>query len=289
MPLIPLTALVMLAFAANSLLNRLAVGAGQIDPLSFALIRVLSGAVTLALLVRWQRGQFPTLTGRLLGIAALTTYLIGFSLVYQRLEAGAGALILFGLVQLTMFTGALCQGEPVPPLRWLGAGLAFGGLALLLWPDAGAGVSLTHGLMMALAGMGWGAYSLAGRGQTDALGATAANFAGSVPLVAGIWLAVTGLGTSGAFAQPFRIVLAVVAGAVTSGLGYALWYRILPRLGSGRAASAQLTVPLLASLGGVALLGEPVGWRFGLASLLVLGGVTLAMRNGRALGVLSQK
>lgn len=276
-------ALTMLAFAANSVLNRLAVGSGAMDAVSFALVRVLSGAVVLALLVLWQSGGLPRVRGRWPGVLALTTYLLGFSLAYRGIDAGAGALILFGLVQLTMFGAALWVGEAVPRSRWVGAGLAFAGLALLLWPGAEARISLTHALLMAGAGIGWGVFSLIGRGESDALGATAASFLGAAPLIGAIWLVAAGPG-----AEAIGIGLAAVAGAVTSGLGYALWYHILPGLGRTRAAAAQLTVPVLAALGGALWLAEPLGWRFGIAALLVLGGVALALRSA-ATGDGSQK
>lgn len=270
--LFALLALAMLAFAANSVLNRMAVGAGHIDALGFTAVRVIAGVVTLAALMQARGTAWPGLKGRLPGVLGLTTYLLGFSLAYQSLDAGAGALILFGCVQLTMFAGALLYREAVPTSRWMGAAVAFGGLVLLLWPGAGAANSLPHALLMVGAGIGWGVYSLAGRGQPNALAATAANFLGSVPLIAGLWL-LMGDGS----AQPLGIALATLSGAITSALGYALWYSILPALGSSRAAVAQLTVPVLAAAGGALLLQEPIGLIFILAATIVLSGVALAL------------
>ncbi len=282
MRLILLTAVTMIAFAGNSLLNRMAVGAGEIGPVAFAQIRLVAGAAMLLALVAVRAGTrggalWPGRRGRLVGAAALLTYLFGFSLAYGALDAGAGALILFGMVQITMFAGAVLAREPVPGLRWLGAGVAFGGLVLLLAPGGAVG-SVWHAGAMAIAGVGWGIYSLSGRGQGDALGATAWNFALAVP--AGL-LAGAVLPGGGGVVTAAGAMLAVVSGAVTSGLGYALWYTILPSLGAGRAGVAQLTVPVLAALGGALWLGEPVGLRLVLAGGLVLGGVALALRAAR--------
>jgi drug/metabolite transporter (DMT)-like permease len=278
MRLFLLTALAMTAFAGNSLLNRLAVGGGGIGAADFAGMRLVAGAVALLALV-WWRGRargvpvWPGTRGRAVGSAALLTYLFGFSLAYGGLDAGVGALILFGMVQVTMFAGALIAGEAVPARRWAGAGLALAGLAGLLVPGAAGGVSLLHAGFMAAAGAGWGVYSLSARGQTDALAATAWNFALALPGgLALVWLL---RGT--AEATSAGLGLAVLSGVVTSGLGYALWYAILPRLGAARAGVAQLTVPVIAALGGAALLGEPVSLRFALAAAVVLGGVALAL------------
>ena len=277
MRLFLLTALTMLAFAANSVLNRWAVGPGHIGAVEFAVIRLVSGAVMLAVLVLWQRGglAWPGKRGRVAGVLGLSAYLLGFSLAYRGLDAGTGALVLFGTVQVTMFAGALASREAVPGRRWLGAALALGGLALIAAPGAVALVPLA---LMAAAGVGWGLYSLAGRGASDPLAATAWNFLLSVPLVLPLGLALGVAAPDG-----LGVALAVVSGAVTSGLGYALWYAILPRLGAARAAVAQLTVPVIAALGGAVLLAEPPGLRFWLAAALVLGAVALASLPYRGL------
>jgi drug/metabolite transporter (DMT)-like permease len=269
MRLFLLTSLTMLAFAGNSVLNRMALADGLIDPLPFAAVRVIAGATVLALLAM-ARGRFwQGWAGRVPGVGGLSFYLIGFSLAYVALDAGSGALILFGAVQITMFAGAVLAAEPVPARRWMGAGVAFLGLVILLAPTAGA-PSPWHALLMASAGIGWGIYSLAGRRQTDALAATAANFVLAVPVLL-VALMIAGWG------QPTLtgIGLAILSGAVTSGLGYALWYALVPKLGAARAGLAQLTVPLLAAGAGLLILDEQVGWRFALAAMLVLGGVIL--------------
>lgn len=272
-----LTALAMAAFAANSVLNRMAVAQAGMDPVDFAVLRLIAGAAALALLVLLRRGPvWPGWAGRGAGVFGLLLYLFGFSMAYVDLAAGVGALILFGMVQITMFGGAILAREAVPVPRWLGAGLAFAGLVWLVSP-AGQAVAMGPAALMAAAGIGWGVYSLAGRAARDPLAATAANFCLAVPvvLVVALWrldlAALTGLGVG----------LALVSGAVTSGLGYALWYAIVPQLGAARAGVAQLSVPILAALAGALVLGEPLGWRFIVAAVVVLGGVALASLSGR--------
>ena len=271
-----LTALTMLAFAGNSLLNRFAVAGAAMDPASFAFVRVLAGAAMLAILLGWRNrcaGQplVPRVTRSVLpGVIGLTTYLAGFSLAYLQLDAGPGALILFGAVQITMFAGAVLQGQTLSPLRLLGAGIAFAGLLILLWPSA-VPLPFWSTLAMVAAGIGWGVYSLAGGGKADALAKTALNFTLAVPVMLFLWWL---MGSAPLQGPGFGF--AVVSGAVTSGLGYALWYAVLPDLGAQRAAVAQLTVPVIAAAGGAIWLTEGVGWRFVLACVLVLGGIALA-------------
>lgn len=268
MKLLVLTVVVMVAFAANSVLNRMAVGAGAIGAVEFAVVRLTAGAVVLLALVALRgRGWRGASVG---GVVGLAVYLFGFSLAYGHLEAGTGALVLFGVVQVTMFAGALWAGEAVPGRRWAGAALALAGLVVLVAP---AGGGWTGFAAMAAAGVGWGIYSLAGRGARDALAATAGNF--GLALGPGVLVAVV-VGVDLGAASGYGLGLAVLSGAVTSGLGYALWYAVLPSLGAGRAAVAQLTVPLIAAAGGAVLIGEAVGWRFAVACLLVLGGVAWA-------------
>jgi drug/metabolite transporter (DMT)-like permease len=267
-----LTTLTMIAFAANSLLNRQAVGTGGMDPSSFALIRVVAGAAVLATLASLRAGPRSTASsaGVVSGVVGLTLYLAGFSLAYISLDAGTGALILFGTVQITMFTGAALRGQALSAARAAGAALAFAGLLILLWPGD-TPVAVWPVLAMVSAGLGWGIYSLAGSGVANPLGRTALNFAFATPLIALLWWAMGAAVLTGP-----GLWLAVVSGAVTSGLGYALWYAILPALGAQRAAVAQLTVPVIAALGGAVLLGETLGLRFAVACAFVLGGVALA-------------
>jgi drug/metabolite transporter (DMT)-like permease len=281
-----LTFVAMLAFAANSVLGRMAIGAGVIDPLTFGLVRLAAGALALAALVALRRivrggALWPDGRGRLAGVLGLLVYLVGFSLAYVGIDTGVGALVLFGVVQITMFTGALVAREAVPLRRWLGAGLAFAGLVFLLAPfGRDVVISLPHAGLMALSGVGWGFYSLAGRGARDPLAATAANFVLAALVAGAVALAIPSL-VPGLLAGGRGFWLAVLSGAVTSGMGYALWYALVPGLGAARAAVAQLTVPVIASAGGLWLLAEPVSWRFLLASVAVLGGVALASLGTR--------
>ena len=273
-----LTAVVLVAFAANSLLNRLALVEGGIGPAAFACIRLAAGAAVLAALVCLRSGRVP-LPGKgcAVGAGALALYMLGFSFAYLTLDAGLGALILFGGVQVTMFAGALFGHEPIPPRRWAGAGVAFAGLAWLLWPEGAGAPDPLGAALMAAAALGWGIYSLAGRGAADPLAATAGNFAMALP--AALVTLVLAADFGGATAT--GIGAALVSGAVTSGLGYALWYAVLPRLGATRAAVAQLTVPLIAVAGGVVFLGETPTMRMLLAGAVVLGGVALSLGPAR--------
>lgn len=288
MRLFLLTSLTMVAFAANSVLNRLALAGGGIDAISFGVVRLIAGAAVLAALARALRGGLALGgPGRVVGVLSLIVYIFGFSTAYRALDAGLGALILFGVVQITMFAGGLILREATPPRRWAGTGLAFAGLAWLLWPGAGPQVSPLHGLLMAAAGVGWGVYSLNGRRGGDALQATAANFVLAAPLGLALGLAWP-VGPQGVVLGAEGVLLALLSGAVTSGLGYALWYSVLPRLPASVAAVSQLTVPVIAMAGGVAFLGEAIGARFVLAGALVLGGVALSVapprRQGRTIG-----
>lgn len=279
MRLILLTALAMATFATNSVLNRAAISTGGIDAGSFATLRLISGAAMLAILsLALRRGVPLGGRGRLVGVVALLIYVFGFSLAYQRVDAGIGALIMVGCVQITMFAGALATREAVPPLRWLGAGVASAGLVWLLWPDGSAAMPPFSGLAMAAAGIAWGIYSLAGRGGGDPLAGTAANFV--LAAIAAIFIMLSLALWPGA--APLRMdaqgaALAVLSGAITSGLGYALWYTILPQLAATTAATAHLSVPIIAMALGIPLLGEPMTGTFAVAAALVLGGVGLSL------------
>ncbi|MFY0617224.1 DMT family transporter [Shimia sp.] len=276
MKLLFLTTVTMMAFAANSVLNRAAVGTGDMDALSFGVVRLVAGAVALAALVVWQnRGFAFGGAGRGVAVAGLLIYIFGFSLAYRGLDAGLGALILFGVVQMTMFGGAIAAREAVPTARWLGAGLALAGLVWLLTPGDGAAISVTHAGAMALAGFGWGLYSLQGRKEVDATQATAMNFIFAAPVAVVVFVLLSAESTiTGA-----GLALAIVSGVITSGAGYALWYAILPDLGASRAAVAQLTVPVIAMAGGMVFLSEPLTMRFVGAAVLVIGGVLVSMRK----------
>ncbi len=280
MKLFLLTALTMVAFAANSVLNRAAVGSGSIDPASFALIRVVAGIVTLCMVLSVRGTPLPLFRrARVVGAVSLAAYMAGFSLSYVVLDAGVGALILFGVVQITMFGWGALRGA-APSLRQMaGAGVAFAGLLLVLWPRAGEGpgshTDPAGAVMMVMAGLGWAAYTISGRTEADPLPATAANFLLCLPVLA-LFL----IGPE-MHAAPFGIGLAVVSGAVTSGLGYALWYAVLPRLAQATAAVVQLSVPVIAIVAGILFLGEPVSVVLAIAAVLVLGGIGWAVTTPR--------
>ncbi len=279
MRLILLTVLTMFAFAANSVLNRMALIGDDTGPAAFALIRLASGALFLLFLVnlrgRPAKWRAPNQFWR---AATLALYVLGFSFAYLSLNAGIGALILFGGVQITMFIGALRAGETVPKIRWIGAGVAFAGLALLLWPVGAFAPDPAGVALMIAAAIGWGAYSLLGRGAGDPLGATAVNFTLALPVGLAMFLVFPDSIT------PTGAVLAVISGAVMSGAGYALWYTVLPRMPATTAAVAQLTVPVIAVAGGLVFLGEPLTLRFILATILVLGGVIISLRHKQTPG-----
>jgi len=273
MRLFLLTALAMVAFAANSVLNKLGIAQGGMEPLGFAMLRLWSGALMLLMFIWIRRG--PTAdSGSLTGTASLLVYMLGFSLAYVTLDAGVGALILFGVVQITMFASAVMAGDRIPVLRYVGCGVAFFGLAALLWPVGGAAPDLWGAFLMAAAGVGWGVYTLVGRNAAAPLLRTERNFRYAALAMAAIAV-VIGLPVG----TPLGYVSAIASGALTSALGYALWYRVLPELQTTIAATAQLTVPVIALAGGMAFLGEELTLRFAIASLLVLGGVAIALRK----------
>ncbi len=270
-----LTALTMTAFAANSILNRAALTDGAIGPGSFAALRLAAGVIMLMILLGLRDRKRPRLQApQWIAVAGLVAYMLGFSFAYISLEAGLGALILFGGVQITMFAGTVLQGEHPPAQRWLGAAVAFGGLCVLFWPSGANAPPLLGAGLMALAALGWGIYSLQGRGVTDPLAATAGNFLYALPFA----LVALVLVSRGEGATPAGIGLAILSGAVTSGMGYALWYAILPRLGATVGALAQLSVPVIALVAGAVLLGEGITARAVLAAALVLGGIAVGVR-----------
>lgn len=278
MRLFLLTALTMAAFAANSILNRAALAEGAIGPGAFAALRLGAGVAMLGLLLTLRDRRLPRPgMPHPAAVAGLSAYMLGFSYAYVALDAGLGALILFGGVQITMFVGALAAREPLPPRRWAGAGLAFGGLVLLFWPAGAGAPPMLGAALMALAAVGWGIYSLIGRGVADPLQATGANFLYALPLAVLLAAALP----DAAGPEATGILLAVISGAVTSALGYALWYSLLPRLGVSVAAVAQLSAPVLAMAAGVLLQGEAVTARALLAAALVLGGVALGVLRPR--------
>lgn len=266
-----LTCLVLIAFAGNSVLARLALSGADIGPLGFSLIRFTSGALVLLILtkpkVSWTAGRWPA-------ALALCGYGVFFSFAYLKLATGTGALLLFASVQLTMLAVAFSRGERLSALQALGLTLAMGGLVYLLAPNATAPSPFGAGLMI-LSGIGWGVYSVLGKGEGSAVARTAGNFARAVIILAIITpfilftIPETAPGSSGIF-------LAVLSGTVTSGLGYALWYYVLRDLSVTTAAISQLSVPVIAALGGALFVFEPVTLPFVVSCTIVLIGVGLA-------------
>jgi drug/metabolite transporter (DMT)-like permease len=273
-----LTALAMLCFAANSVLCRLALAPDLIDPASFTALRVLSAAAMLTLVVLLRRRRLPRFGyAKVASIAALCTYIVFFSFAYVRLGAGNGALILFAAVQLTMFAVALREGERFALLSWGGLAIAVAGLVYLVLPGVSAPDPL-GAAMMAVSGIAWGFFSLFARGSAHPTEANAANFIGCI-LPA---LLVSALFLGEMTATPTGIALALASGAVTSGLGYVIWYLALRELPAGRAATVQLSVPAIAAAGGVIFLAEPLTARLLIASAAMLGGIAIVLaQRGR--------
>lgn len=267
-----LTVLALLAFAGNSILCRLALGEAAIDPGSYTAVRLLSGAVTLWLITAVVRGRRAGASGTWTGAGLLFLYAAAFSFAYVSLSAGTGALILFAAVQFTMIAAGLRSGERPLLIEWVGWALAVAGLVYLLLPGFAA-PPVSASFLMAAAGIAWGFYSLLGRGVGDPISATAGNFLRAVPLALIVvalqlpWLALT----------PIGILWAALSGAVTSGVGYVIWYAVLPRLTATRAATVQLAVPIVAALGGVLFLAEQISTRLLFSAAAILGGIGLAI------------
>lgn len=268
MRLLLATAVTMIAFASNSILTRMAIEGGHIDPSGFAIVRVVAGALVLGMIMTVRGGSLPLWRkNRISGALSLALYLVGFSLAYLTLDAGLGALILFGVVQITMFSYGAWQGTPPTGRQIVGGTLAFVGLLIALWPGPGGTADPIGAALMVLAGLGWGAYTIVGRSAQDPLAATSANFLLCVPI-----LLVLLVGTSLQFSLP-GIALGILCGGLTSGLGYALWYTVLPQLDGSTAAIVQLSVPVLAIFAGAVFLGEVIGVTVLLATVLVVGGI----------------
>ena len=270
--LVLLAALAMTAFAANSLLCRMALVETDIDPASFTFWRLTSGALMLTLLVV-MRNQKPLQEGNMASAIALFVYAAGFSFAYISMTTGAGALLLFGAVQVTMISWGLFKGERMSALQWGGFLLALIGLILLLLPNA-AVPQLSSALMMLAAGIAWGVYSLKGKGAKFPIEATAGNFIRATPLA----LVLLVIFWPGGEFHAEGMAYAVASGAIASALGYALWYSILVHIAAIKAATLQLSVPVLAVFAGWLFLDEPVTLRIILSSLAVIGGVAMVIR-----------
>lgn len=268
-----LTTLAMIAFASNSLLNRLALGQQTIDPTSYTTIRLTSGAVMLFVIASLQKknGQ-AILRGSWFSAAFLFLYAITFSFAYLSLSAGTGALILFGSVQVTMLLLALRDGERPQAVEWTGLCLALGGLVYLVFPGLAA-PSLSGSVLMLVAGIAWGLYSIRGRRSQNPLADTAGNFVYAVPMILVIRL----IKFEDVHVSTNGIMLATLSGALASGVGYVIWYAAFRGLTTTRAAIVQLSVPVIAAWSGVLLLAETISTRLLLAGVLILGGIGLSV------------
>ncbi len=271
-----LTSLAMLAFACNSLLCRVALQHTGIDPASFTTIRLMSGAITLGVIVSMRRGT-RTGSGNWYSAFALFVYAAGFSFAYVSLPASTGALLLFGAVQATMIGHGIWAGERLRRQQLVGLVLAFGGLVGLLLPGLSA-PPLLGSLLMVSAGVAWGVYSLRGKSAGDPTRVTAGNFLRAVPMAAALSL----LMRDGTAIDNAGLFYAVASGAVASGIGYAIWYSVVPALKATSAATVQLSVPIIAAIGGVVFLDEFASLRLVLASAAILGGIALMIRQKKS-------
>ena len=265
----------MIAFASNSLLCRAALKETSIDAASFTFVRIFSGAVTLWLVInvrRSSRANYPRVGGNWISALALFVYAAAFSFAYIDIAAGTGALLLFGSVQATMILWGLHKGESVRAVQIVGLIVAMIGLVVLLFPGFSA-PPLFGSILMLGAGMAWGIYSVRGKREKNPASVTAGNFVRAVPFAA----AVSIIFVPRIHFDSAGVAYAIISGAITSGLGYILWYAALPRLKAASAASVQLTVPVLAATGGILLLGETLTLRYILASVAILGGIALVI------------
>lgn len=278
-----LTTLAMIAFAGNSLLCRIALKNTHIDAASFTTIRLVSGAVMLWLIVQLRRDT-PAGKGNWLSALALFAYAAAFSFAYISLSAATGALLLFGAVQATMISYGIYSGERFVRIQLLGLALAFGGIVGLLLPGLSA-PPLLGSLLMLSAGVAWGVYSLRGKGAGDPTKVTAGNFLRSVPIAVALTVMMF---LARGLSLDSGVWYAVASGALASGVGYAIWYTALPALKATHAATVQLSVPVIAALGGIVFLGEPITLRYVLASVAILGGIALVILEKQKAGNVQQ-
>jgi drug/metabolite transporter (DMT)-like permease len=269
----------MLCFAANSLLCRSALAPRLVDPATFTSLRVVSAAAMLCIVVCFQRRRFPRFDrANPLSIVSLFAYFIFFSFAYKRLDAGSGALILIGAVQLTMFSVAFWEGERFSISQWTGLTVALLGFIYLVLPGARAPDPF-GAVLMAISGGAWGCFSLLARGAPEPVETNAANLIGCllptslVSLLSGQDFEATGTG----------VLIAVASGGIATGLGYIVWYLALRGLPAAHAATVQLSMPALVALGGVLLLSEPITMRIMIASAMMLGGIGLVLTRRSAM------
>lgn len=275
------TSLALLGFAGNSVLCRLALGEQTIDPSSFTSIRLLSGIIMLLLILSIRNKQLPTFNdagGSWTSAGLLFAYALSFSYAYMSLDTGTGALVLFGSVQITMILVSYFAGHRLLPVEWAGLFLAFSGFVYLLLPTLST-PSFMGFILMSSSGVAWGFYTLRGKGSVSPLHDTAYNFLRTLPFV--LMLLIITMGQAQLTQR--GVVLAIVSGAVASGVAYSIWYRVLAELSAVQAAVLQLLVPIIAAVGGVVFAAELPSVRLIIASLLVLGGVLLVVLGRRYL------
>ena len=273
-----LTLLAMIAFASNSLLCRLALKQTGIDAASFTFIRIFSGAGALWLIMKMRRATWKE-EGSWSSALALFIYAAAFSFAYLDLSAGTGALLLFGAVQATMILWGFRKGERLDAIQMVGLIFAVTGLVVLMFPGLSA-PPLLGSILMLGAGVAWGIYSLRGKGEKNPVSVTGGNFVRAVPFAAAACI----ISVPWIHVDPAGVSYAMISGAITSGLGYVIWYSALPGLKAASAATVQLSVPVLAATGGILLLAEPLTLRYLLASIAILGGIALVvLEKNRAL------
>ncbi|CAB1214674.1 DMT family transporter [Acinetobacter bouvetii] len=261
----------MLAFAANSVLCRLALAESQIDPMSFSLIRVCSGAVVLLVLYLFS-AQKAKIEWSLKNGFYLALYIVAFSAAYLHIDAGVGALLLFGTVQLSMVGYGLCHGEKINMRRGIGLGIAIIGIFILLLPGTTA-PNLVYAAMMVFSGIGWAMYSITGKKMQNPLASTLANFVLAIPFV----LLAYAVFYAQSFALPQGVLLAMLSGGLASSGAYVLWYAIVKQIDRVMASSVQLSVPCLAIVGGALFIGEPLSLRIVISAAIVLAGIGLVI------------
>lgn len=266
-------ALSLLCFAGNSIICRLALRSGAIDPSTFTSVRLFSGAIVLTLIVAFREG-IKINAGKWTSALALFVYAAGFSWAYMDLTAATGALILFGSVQLSMILFGQVRGEKMRPLGWIGFIFAIIGLILLFLPGLSR-PPLLNALLMIAAGIAWGIYSIMGKQSTNPILTTAGNFVKTIPFI----LLLSLVSYSKVSFTNYGIILAFLSGAVTSGIGYAIWYSVLPGLTVTNASILQLSVPILGAIGGIVLLSEEVSVRLVASTILVLSGIWLVIKK----------
>ena len=271
-----LVLLTMLAFSGNALLTRAALASYDMDPELVLLLRVSAGAITLLLVCYLRKYSLKIFSNlHLKTAAALSLYLVGFSYAFTGLETGIGVLIQFGVVQLVMFASSFLSDQKVPKNKTIGAIIAFTGLIYLLWPSGDFTLNFGSSVLMAIAGMAWGIYSVLGKKAESAIAATTASFLISTPICL---IFVLFLPDNPDFSwSNTGALLAIASGSITSGIGYALWYYVLPKIPSTNAAVSQLSVPLIAAAGGMIFMQELITLKFVISCVLVLGGIALTI------------